>query len=138
LVSASANEARLVRVLAGRRGSLPEELPLTEFMTRCEPYFADGCIVDQPYQPRLPDGMIRCYMGVDKVVGFGHQFIKALISPPPEGPDSPAAQPGPRIMHGPDAEPFQGAQGQDGSRVDAADDGGIGYQQSVAADHLGR
>jgi uncharacterized protein DUF6815 len=51
--------------------------------------------------------MIRCYMGTDKVVGFGHQFIKALIPPPPEGPDSPAAQPGPRIMHGADAAPFE-------------------------------
>ena len=51
--------------------------------------------------------MIRCYMGADKVVGFGHQFIKALIPPPPEGPDFPAAQPGPRIMHGADAAPFQ-------------------------------
>jgi hypothetical protein len=46
-------------------------------------------------------------MGADKVVGFGHQLIKALIPPPPEGPDSPAAQPGPRIMHGADAAPFQ-------------------------------
>jgi hypothetical protein len=51
--------------------------------------------------------MIRCYMGVNKVVGFGRQLIKALIPPPPEGPDSPTAQPGPRIMHGADAEPFQ-------------------------------
>ena len=51
--------------------------------------------------------MIRCYMGTDKVVGFGHQLIKALIPPPSEGPDSPAAQPGPRIMHGPDAKAFQ-------------------------------
>jgi hypothetical protein len=103
-----AAKASLVRVLEGRRGSLLEELPLAEFMTRCEPYFAaDGCIIDQPFQPRLPDGMIRCYMGADKVVGFGHQFIKALIPPPPEGPDSPAAQPGPRIMHGADTEPFQ-------------------------------
>src|SRR5262249_19338088 len=42
-----------------------------------------------------------------KVVGFGHQLIKALIPPPPEAPDSPAAQPGPRIMHGADAAPFQ-------------------------------
>src|SRR5262249_10570467 len=50
---------------------------------------------------------IRCYMGADKVVGFGHQLIKALIPPPPEGPDSPAAQPGPRIMHGPGAAQFQ-------------------------------
>jgi hypothetical protein len=51
--------------------------------------------------------MIRCYMGADKVVGFGHQLIKALIPPPPEGPDSPAAQPGPRIMHPASAPPFQ-------------------------------
>src|ERR1044071_1264031 len=77
-------------------------------MKRCAEYFADdGCILDQPFQPRLPEGMIRCYMGLDKVVGFGHQLIKALIPPPPEGPDSPQAQPGPRIMHGPDAAPFQ-------------------------------
>jgi hypothetical protein len=97
-----------VRVLHAQRGSIPEELPLRDFMVRCEPYFGwGGGIIDQPFQRRLAEGMIRCYMGVDKVVGFGHQLIKALIPPPPEGPDSPAAQPGPRIMHGPDAEPFQ-------------------------------
>jgi hypothetical protein len=108
LVSEQAGEESVVRVLHARRGSVPEEMRLGEFMARCEPYLAsDGCIVDQPFQPRLPDGMIRCYMGVDKVVGFGHQLIKALIPPPPEGPDSPAALPGPRIMHGADAEPFQ-------------------------------
>ena len=108
VVSRPASKTSVVRVLHARRGSMPEEMPLGEFMTRCEPYFASaGRIVDQPFQPRLPDGMIRCYMGVDKVVGFGHQFIKALIPPPPEGPDSPGAQPGPRIMHGAEAEPFQ-------------------------------
>jgi hypothetical protein len=107
LVSGPAGKASTVRVLETRPGSVFEEMSLGEFMTRCEHYFADGCIVDQPFQSRLPDGMIRCYMGCDKVVGFGHQFIKALIPPPPEGPDSPAAQPGPRIMHGADAKPFQ-------------------------------
>lgn len=98
----------VVRVLHAQRGSRPEDLALSAFMAGCEGYFAaDGCIVDQPYQPRLRDGMIRCYMGADRVVGFGHQLIKALLPPPAEGPDSPAAQPGPRIMHGADAEPFQ-------------------------------
>ena len=97
-----------VRVLHAQRGSVPEDLPLADFMARCEAYLMPGgCIVDQPFQARLPDGMIRCYMGADKVVGFGHQLIKALIPPPPEGPDSEAAQPGPRIMHGAEAEPFQ-------------------------------
>jgi hypothetical protein len=97
-----------VIVLEARRGSVPEELTLEKFMARCDAYFtAGGCIVDQPFQSRLPDGMIRCYMGGEKVVGFGHQLIKALIPPAPEGPDSPAAQSGPRTMHGPDAPAFQ-------------------------------
>ncbi|GKQ53453.1 Cj0069 family protein [Bradyrhizobium sp. Ce-3] len=97
-----------VRVLHALRGSRPEEMPLDAFMARCEPYFGcGGCIIDQAFQPRLPEGMIRCYVSGSKVAGFGHQLIKALIPPPPEGPDSPEAQPGPRIMHGPDAAQFQ-------------------------------
>jgi hypothetical protein len=107
-IPALSGGADMVRVLHAQRGSIPQDLPLQEFMARCEPYFAcGGCIIDQPFEPRLLDGMIRCYMGTDKVVGFGHQLIKALIVPPPEGPNSPAAQPGPRIMHGADAAPFQ-------------------------------
>jgi hypothetical protein len=46
---------------------------LDAFMAHCEEYFAnDGCIIDQPFQARLADGMIRCYMSANKVVGFGH------------------------------------------------------------------
>ena len=107
-LSSLGEDGAMVRVLHARRGSMPEEIPLTDFLTRCEPYFAfGGCVIDQPFQPRLPDGMIRCYMGVDKVIGFGHQLIKALIPPPPEGPNSEAARPGPRIMHPASAPTFQ-------------------------------
>ncbi len=98
----------MVRVLHAQRGSLPEDMPLDAFIGRCEAYFGwGGCVIDQAFQPRLPEGMIRCYMSGSKVAGFGHQLIKALIPPPPEGPDSPQAQPGPRIMRGPNAPPFQ-------------------------------
>ena len=108
LTSAVAQDAPMVRVLHASRGSVPEDLPLGDFMTRCEAYFAnEGCIIDQPFQSRLPDGMIRCYMGADKVIGFGHQLIKALIAPPPGGPNSEAATPGPRIMHPASAPQFQ-------------------------------
>jgi hypothetical protein len=108
VISPRAVDAPTVRVLHASRGSLPEELPLVDFLKRCEAYFADGgCIIDQPFQPRLPDGMIRCYVGADKVIGFGHQFIKALIEPPPDGPNSEAATPGPRIMHAASAPEFQ-------------------------------
>jgi hypothetical protein len=108
LASESARDGAIVRVLHARRGSVPRDMPLSDFMSRCEPYFANnGCVVDQPFQVRLPDGMIRYYMGADRVVGFGHQIIKALIPPPPEGPDSEAAQPGPRIMHPAETPKFQ-------------------------------
>lgn len=107
-VEALPHPAAHVRVLHAQRGSRIEDMPLGDFMARCAPYFGwGGCIIDQAFQARLPEGMIRCYMSGNTVAGFGHQLIKALIPPPPEGPDSPDAQPGPRIMHGPDAPAFQ-------------------------------
>jgi hypothetical protein len=108
IASESVPGATSVQVLHAPRGSVPRDMPLDGFMSRCETYFDNGgCIIDQPFQVRLPDGMIRCYMGADKVVGFGHQLIKALMPPPPEGPDSKIAQPGPRIMHPASAPAFQ-------------------------------
>jgi hypothetical protein len=76
-------------------------------MDRCRVYFErGGRILDQAFQPRLPEGMIRCYMSHNEVVGFGQQLIKALIPPDPSA--SPEAnQPGPRIMYPPDAPPFR-------------------------------
>jgi hypothetical protein len=107
-VSSSSGDLTPVRVLHAQRGSAVEQTTLDDFMSRSECYLGeDGCIIDQPFQPRLPEGMIRCYVGVDKVIGFGHQLIKALIPPPRQGPDSQEAQPGPRIMHAADAAPFR-------------------------------
>src|SRR5471030_1590451 len=45
LVSATALGTAMVRVLEARRGSVPEDVALAAFMTRCEAYFASGgCI----------------------------------------------------------------------------------------------
>ncbi len=69
----------IVRVRHAKRGCSEEEITLGEFFARCEEYFlADGRMIDQAYQERLPDGMIRCYLVHDKVVGFGHQAITLL------------------------------------------------------------
>jgi hypothetical protein len=107
-VEALADTGGQVQVMHAQRGSQPEQISLDAFMDRCEPFFGwGGCIIDQAFQPRLPDGMIRCYMSGSKVAGFGHQRIKALIPPPSEGPESDEAQPGPRNMYGPDFDSFQ-------------------------------
>jgi hypothetical protein len=98
----------LVHSQHARFGSAPKDMTLGEFMTRLEKHFeGDGRLIDQPFQQRLADGMIRCYMVRNEVVGYGQQLIKALLPPPPEGLDSPAALPGPRIMHGAEAPEFQ-------------------------------
>jgi hypothetical protein len=96
-----------VRVLQALRGSVPENLSLGAFMDRCQSYFTGGGpIIDQAFQPRLPEGMIRCYLVGNEVVGFGHQLIKALVTMPTDEGHG-ATQPGPRIMHPADATPFR-------------------------------
>ena len=70
----------------------PEELTLDEFLLRCAEYFENGSVIDQPFQPRLTEGVVRCYMAGDRCAGFGHHKVKALV-------DSPAArsEAGPRL-----------------------------------------
>lgn len=111
LVEDGASAASMrVGVLHALRGSSPETLFLAEFIERCRPYFdafgGAGCMIDQPYQPRLGEGMIRCYMAGNRVVGFGHQFVTALL-PLPEGANESPAPP-PRYYFGPDKAEFQG------------------------------
>ena len=124
----SGSHRAIVRVLHARRSSVPEDMPLDDFMRRCEVYFgADGCIVDQPFQPRLPDGMIRCYMSGEKVVGFGHQFIKALDSAATRRPRLGSRTAGPAHYASCLGTAISSTQDKDGVEVDAANDASSGY-----------
>jgi hypothetical protein len=97
-----------VRVRHALRGSFEEEITLGEFLQRCEQYFAaGGRMIDQEYQERLPEGMIRCYLVHDKVGGFGHQAVNALYPAPPDAPATEAPQPGPRLYYPPTKPEFQ-------------------------------
>lgn len=81
----------MLRVLDATKDA-SEELTLDDFLRRCAEYFESGCVIDQPYQPRLGEGVVRCYMAGDRCAGFGHHKLKALV-------DSPAArsEAGPRL-----------------------------------------
>lgn len=92
----------MIRVLDATKDA-PEELTLDDFLRLCAEYFEGGSVIDQPFQPRLSEGVVRCYMAGDRCAGFGHHKVKALV-------DSPAARAGagPRLYTS-NADPrFQG------------------------------
>ena len=71
----------MVRVLDATNDA-SEELALDEFLERCIGYFEDGCVIDQQFQARLNEGVVRCYMAGDRCAGFGHQKVRALVDAP--------------------------------------------------------
>lgn len=85
-----------------QRGSPPQRMDLAALKATLAPYFepqAGGHMIDQAWQPRLPEGMVRAYLVEDRVAGFGVQAVNAL---------HPAAPlPGPRLYHGADLPEFQ-------------------------------
>ncbi len=80
---ASPHTRPIVRVLDATK-EVSEELALDDFLGRCLNYFDDGCVIDQPFQARLSEGVVRCYMAGDRCAGFGHQKVKALVDVPAE------------------------------------------------------
>jgi hypothetical protein len=96
-----------LRVRHAQRGSEEERLDLPSLLARLAPYFEPangGHMVDQAWQPRLAEGMVRAYLVEDRVAGFGHQAINALH---PGSGGQPAPQPGPRLYHPADLARFQ-------------------------------
>ncbi|MGC2774107.1 MAG: Cj0069 family protein, partial [Bradyrhizobium sp.] len=91
-----------IRVLDATKDA-SEELALDAFLAQCADYFEDGCVIDQPFQARLSEGVVRCYMAGDRCAGFGYHKVKALV-------DAPAAraEAGPRLYASKADPRFQG------------------------------
>jgi hypothetical protein len=84
----------LLTVQHAQRGSALQRMDLPTLQSTLAPYFesaAGGHMLDQAWQPRLAEGMVRAYLVEDRVAGFGLQAVNALH------PDAPA--PGPRLYH---------------------------------------
>jgi hypothetical protein len=98
----------LLRVREARRGAAEESIDMPALMGRLATYFEPangGHMIDQAWQPRLVDGMVRAYLVEDRVTGFGHQAINALF---PATAGEPAPAPGPRLYHPADLPRFEG------------------------------
>lgn len=98
----------LIQVRHAQRGSIENVIRLGDFLAICEAYFAgDGRVIDQDYQERIMDRMIRCYLVHDQVAGFGHQAVNALYPAPDGGSPEDAPAPGPRLYYPPGQPDFQ-------------------------------
>lgn len=85
-----------------QRGSTSQTMDLAALKATLAPYFepaSGGHMIDQAWQPRMTEGMVRAYLVEDRVTGFGLQAVNALH------PDAPLA--GPRLYQGPELPDFQ-------------------------------
>ena len=90
-----------VEILSARGEEPSRTLPLADFLSERRGDFGVGSgLVDQPFQARHMEGMVRCYMSGDRVVGFGYQLVRALA-------DREAGAAGARLYSGPDDDRFQ-------------------------------
>ncbi|MDQ6638899.1 MAG: Cj0069 family protein [Pseudomonadota bacterium] len=99
------------RVLAKHapRGSPELTISFDEFVALMAPYFEDGGhMIDQAWQPRLTEGMVRCYLVQDRVTGFGLQAVNALHPPLAGDGSGEAPTPSQRLYHPADLLHLQG------------------------------
>ena len=96
-----------LRVHHAQRGAEEEAMDWPALLEHMAPYFEaaqGGHMIDQPWQARIDQGMVRAYLVEDRVAGFGQQAVNALFPAPP---GQPRPAPGPRLYHGPDHPDFQ-------------------------------
>lgn len=67
------------------RDGRTSESTLSEFIASCAAYFGgEGRLVDQAFQSRIVEGMIRAYFCADGVIGFARQFAPVTADGVPD------------------------------------------------------
>jgi glutathione synthase/RimK-type ligase-like ATP-grasp enzyme len=77
-----------VRTLSARvRDGEIDEVRLADFIAECAKYFeyqsGEGRLLDQPFQSRINEGMMRCYLVGSEVIGFSRQYPPAATTGTP-------------------------------------------------------
>lgn len=96
-----------VRLRQAARGSEEERVDWPTLRRTLAPYFEPangGHMIDQAWQPRLAEGMVRAYLVEDRVTGFGRQAVNALY---PSAPGAPPVPAGPRVYFAADEPQFR-------------------------------
>ncbi len=72
-----ATESSMVRVTSAATDEVSERSLATFLDEWVEPFTGGGIVVDQPFLPLVSEGMIRCYVSGNRVLGLIHQLPKA-------------------------------------------------------------
>jgi len=68
-----------IKILHAKRNSTEETITTEAFFTSFKGYFDHGNpLINQDWNDHITNGIVRCYMTSDMVVGFGYQEINAL------------------------------------------------------------
>lgn len=103
--SASGADPHVTLQEATYRDGTASEMKLSEFIARCASYFSrSGRLIDQAFQPRILEGMIRCYLSGKELVGFARQYPKGYADGAVE--KLTFGIPAEKTMYGPDAPQF--------------------------------
>jgi hypothetical protein len=97
-----------VDVLAAQSDHVEAGVPLSDFIARCWRRFeGGGQLIDQAFQARVGDGMVRCYVNHNHVVGFSEQRPRSrdLADDPNAATFGMASH---KVMHNESARAFQG------------------------------
>ncbi len=93
---------------AAPRDDVTEDMTLGQLMDRCDYYFIGaGKLVDQPFIPRVTDGMIRVYLVGGAVVGYARQHPAVPSGDTTLAADRALGMPSTKTMYGPDSPTFQ-------------------------------
>ena len=88
------------------RDTVTTDIALPEFLRRFDRSFDDGeRLIDQPFQPRIVEGLIRVYLVANRVVGFATQSAQTLLDTP-EAAAGVMGLPSPKTMFAPTADHF--------------------------------
>lgn len=66
-----------------------------------------GCLVEQPFMPRCTEGMVRCYLSGDRVVGFSEHACRGLVPGVSSSVDDTVRPSSGKTMHAPAAAAFR-------------------------------
>ncbi len=70
------NEIGVTPAIAGEQEQV---MTVNEFFNTFESHFNQGAmLIDQPWNPNIVNGMVRCYLSANRVAGFGYQEVNAL------------------------------------------------------------